>query len=342
MKVGFDISQISHQGGVSTYTANLAEMLADQKGLEMVYFYSSLRKPLNKAFKSRLKNVKTFRLPPTLFEVLFNKVRNIPIEKFIGEIDIFHSSDWVQPPTKAKKVTTYHDLVPLKYPEWSHPKIVKVHKRRLKLVEKEIDMVIAVSEATKKDLLELSDIREDKIKVVYEGVSKNYKKLPEEEVAKFKKKYDLPDKFILSIGGVGQRRNLDRIREACRGYNLIITGENLPWLPDYEMPFLYNSAEALLYVSLYEGFGLPIVEAMACGVPVITSNLSAMEEIGTGAAMLVDPYEADKIKEGVEIVMKDNGMRKDLIKAGFKKSAQFSWKKCVQKTVEIYRGLLGE
>ena len=128
MRIGFDISQIAHPGGVATYTKSLAENLSKIKELEMVYFYSSLRRP----FKGKLKGVKAFRLPPTLFEVLFNRVRNVPIEKFLGPLDIFHSSDWVQPPSKAKKVTTYHDVIPLKFPQWSHPKIVDVHKRRLK------------------------------------------------------------------------------------------------------------------------------------------------------------------------------------------------------------------
>ena len=132
--VGFDLSQTAHVGGVATYTAYLAEQLSKFPDLEMAYFFSSLRKK----YSGELKNVKSFRLPPVLFEVFFNKIRNVNIEKFIGPIDILHSSDWVQPPTRAKKVTTYHDLIPVKFPNWSHPKIVAVHKRRLKIVEDEI------------------------------------------------------------------------------------------------------------------------------------------------------------------------------------------------------------
>ncbi len=129
IKVGFDISQIAHQGGVATYTQNLAEELSQLPDFEMIYFYFSLRKP----YSGVLKNVKTYPLPPVLAEPMFNKLR-VPIEKFVGFVDIFHSSDWIQPKTSGKKVTTYHDVVPLKYPQWSHPKIVAVHKRRLELV----------------------------------------------------------------------------------------------------------------------------------------------------------------------------------------------------------------
>ena len=177
LKVGMDISQLAHRGGVATYVNNLTAQLSKIDDLEMAYFYSSLRK----SYHGPLKNVKKYRLPPTLFEMLFNRWRNVSIEKFLGPLDIFHSSDWIQPPSKAKKVTTYHDVVAIKYPQWSHPKIVAVHKRRLKLVEKEIDMVIAVSESTKKDLLEISSIPKEKITVIYEGVSDNMKPASEKE-----------------------------------------------------------------------------------------------------------------------------------------------------------------
>src|SRR3989344_3999795 len=199
MRVGMDISQIAHGGGVSVYTEQLALKLDQSKKLEMVYFFSSLRK----SYRGKIRNVKAYRLPPTFFEMLFNKWRNVPIEHFLGPIDIFHSSDWIQPPSKAKKITTYHDVVPLKYPQWSHPKIIEVHKRRLKLVEKEIDQVIVVSEATKKDLLEVSHIPEEKITVIYEGPTSNFKPQSKEKIVELRKKYNLPRNFILAIGGIG-------------------------------------------------------------------------------------------------------------------------------------------
>src|SRR3990172_6113774 len=111
IRVGMDISQVAHTGGVRTYTQNLASELSKLPDLEMTYFYSSLRIP----YRGKLKNVKSYRLPPTLFEMLFNRWRNVSIEKFLGPLDVFHSSDWVQPPAKAKKITTYHDVIPLKY-----------------------------------------------------------------------------------------------------------------------------------------------------------------------------------------------------------------------------------
>ncbi|MBI2196517.1 glycosyltransferase family 4 protein [Candidatus Daviesbacteria bacterium] len=334
--VGMDISQIAHKGGVATYTNNLRKKLSEIPDLEMVYFYSSLRKP----FKGRLKNLKSYRLPPTLFEMLFNRWRNVSIERFIGPVDIFHSSDWIQPPSKAKKVTTYHDVVPEKFPQWSHSKIIAVHKRRLKLVEREIDMVIAVSKTTKKDLLEVSDIPEEKITVIYEGPTGDFKPQTKEKIKRFKEKYNLPEKFVLAIGGIGERRNLKRIKEACSDYNLVIAGQSLPWLGIDELELLYGSANVLLYASLYEGFGLPILDSFACGIPVITSNVSAMPEVAGNAALYVDPSSVEDIKEKLDLVMNDKSLRKEIIEKGFKRVKYFSWEKAAKQTVEVYRKLV--
>ncbi len=335
MRVGFDISQIAHQGGVGTYTKNLAEKLS-QTSLEMVYFYSSLRKP----YKGPLKNVKSFKLPPTLFEVLFNRVRNISIERFLGPIDIFHSSDWVQPPSKAKKITTFHDVVPLKYPMWSHPKVISVHKKRLQLVEQEIDLVIAVSKSTKSDLLEISKIPEEKIVVIYEGVSEKYKQRSEKEIEDFRKKYSLPDKFILAISGVGERRNLERVRDATKDFNLVIAGESLPYLSEDELVLLYNAADVLLYPSFYEGFGLPILEAFACGLPVVTSNISSMPEIAGDGALLVNPKNLDEIKDSLKDIFNDKSLRNNLVQKGLKQVSKFTWDKCATETANAYKNIV--
>lgn len=335
IRVGMDISQTAHKGGVAIYTKNLSSELSKIDDLDMVYFYSSLRKP----YRGKLKNIKSYRLPPTIFELFFNKIRNVTIEKFLGPMDIFHSSDWTQPPTKALKVTTVHDLVPIKYPQWSHPKIVAVHKRRIKIVEKEIDMVIAVSQTSKKDLMEVTNIPSEKITVIYEG-RPNFKVRSKKEILQFRKKYNLPEKFILAIGGVGERRNLFRIREAAKDYNLVVSGVDIPWLDEGELNLLYNSSEVLVYTSLYEGFGLPIVDAFSSGLPVITSNISAMPEVGGTAALYADPYNVSDIRKKIKIILEDNELRGGLIKKGFDQANKFSWEKCAKQTAEIYRKLI--
>ncbi len=253
IKVGFDISQIAYGGGVGNYTDQLAHQLAKQEDLKMSYFFSSLRKK----YLGDLPNVKNYHIPTTILEVLFNKFRFPPIEWFMGDVDIYHSSDWTQASSRAKKITTIHDLIPLKFPEWSNPKIVEVHKRRLKIIEKEIDFVIAVSESTKKDLLELSKIPEDKIVVIYEGVSSDFKPQKQENVENFKNKWGLSKEYILAVGGIGERKNLHNIKKAAEGYDLVILGETVKDISREELPLLYCGASVLVYTTLYEGFGLP-------------------------------------------------------------------------------------
>lgn len=336
MKVGFDISQTAFLGGVPRYTRNLATELSKIQSLEMEYFYSSFGKP----YQGNLTNVKSFRIPLSLLELLMNNFHKIPIEWFIGKIDIFHSSDWIQPPTKAKKVTTFHDVIPLKYPKWSHPKIVEVHKKRLKWVEKEIDLVIAVSETTKQDLLEISDLAEEKIVVIPEGVEDSFKPQPLEKITAFKKKYNLPDSFVLAMGGVGERKNLQRIKEACSNhYDLVIPGETIPYIPEAELPTLYSAAAVLLYASLYEGFGLPVVEAMAAGTPFIVSNGEWAKGLMDYPGLLTDPENIEDMRKQLKRAM-DPKIGQSLVKQGLQRAKFFSWEEVAEETARAYKKIL--
>lgn len=176
MKIGIDISQTAYEGsGVGIYVLNLVNFLSalDRKN-EYILFYSSLRiqnsrlKIQNENSKIKIRN---FRIPPVILDLLWNRLHILPIETFIGGVDVFISSDWTQPPVrKAKSVTILYDLIVYKYPNETAEKIVKVQKRRLKWVKKECETVICISEATKKDAMEILGIEEKRLKVVYPGV----------------------------------------------------------------------------------------------------------------------------------------------------------------------------
>lgn len=188
MRIGIDISQLAYEAtGVANFLKQLVEHLIEEdKGNEYVLFYASLRKPLSfpklwsrgkrvtiENFpKSEVKSVtiNEFRLPPTLLDILWNRLHIFPIEKLIGPVDVFISSDWTQPPSKAKKVTILYDLIVYKHPKETANKIVNVHKRRLKWVKKEVDKVICISEATKKDAIKLLGIDEAKLAVITPGI----------------------------------------------------------------------------------------------------------------------------------------------------------------------------
>jgi len=182
MKIGIDISQTAYSGtGVAEYTQKLVENLSkiDNEN-EYILFFSSLRKKFPsaswrtnfpvfaKASAGRQFQIKKFLFPLRFLDFLWNRLHICPIECFIGEVDVFLSSDWVQPPAKkAKLVTVVHDLTPWKFPGTFHPRIVKVHKRRMRWVKKECDLIICDSESTKKDIMEILKIKKGRLKIIY-------------------------------------------------------------------------------------------------------------------------------------------------------------------------------
>ncbi len=177
MKIGIDVSQITYEGtGVSQWITNLVEQLIkiDSKN-EYILFFSSLRNNFQFSIFNFQSNhnvkIKKFRIPPSLLDLLWNKLHILPIEWLIGDVDVFITSDWTEPPTiRAKKATILYDLIVYKYPQETDKKIVDVQKRKLKWVKKESDLIFCISEATKKDAMEILGIEANRLKVIYPGV----------------------------------------------------------------------------------------------------------------------------------------------------------------------------
>lgn len=375
MKIAIDISQIVHEGsGVATYIDQLVRNLLniDNKN-EYLLFGISLRK--YNFFKSYLAELQLthrnltghfFHIPPRMGEFLGNRLHMINIENLIDEVDIFHSSDWIQPPSKAKKVTTIHDLVVYKYPEVSHPYIVETQKRRLRWVKKECDRVLTDSSSTKKELIDELFFIEEKIDVVYPGISQKYKQAESGEIARIKHKYGLYDDYILAVGTIEPRKNVKGILSAFEQFmkhTLISTRKNplelvivgkfgwgdklahakyikvLGFVDEFDLPGLYSGASMFVYPSFYEGFGFPVLEAMACGIPVITSNSGSLREISTEAALNVDPQMPEDIAVKMTQLFVDQDLRNDLIKKGKINAAKFKWEKSAREVLDIYNEL---
>ncbi|MDO8657818.1 MAG: hypothetical protein Q7K55_03700 [Candidatus Levybacteria bacterium] len=178
MKIGIDVSQITYRGtGVANFLSNLILNLSKvDKSNQYILFYSSLRKNLKSQIsnlKSTSQNlkIKTFRFPPSLLDLLWNKLHILPIEWLIGDVDVFITSDWTEPPTlRAKKATILYDLIVYKYPNETDEKIVEVQKRKLKWVKKESKMIFCISEATKNDAIDILGVEEKRLKVIYPGI----------------------------------------------------------------------------------------------------------------------------------------------------------------------------
>lgn len=343
MKIGIDISQIVYEGtGTATYTKNLVEnLLKIDKKNDYVLFGSSLRR------QTQLKQFtrKIWPFPPTFLDFVWNKLHTFPVEKLIGPVDVFQSSDWTQPPTKAKKVAPVLDMVVYKFPQFSHPQIIATQKRRLKWVKKEADRIVTISQASKNDLVEILGIPPQIIKVIYLAPAKEFGPQSKEKVATIREKYNLQKDYVLAVGTREPRKNLDRVVEAFSKLNkpnleLVIAGKAgwgkepkanlLGFVPQEDLPALYAGAYCFVYPSLYEGFGFPVLEAMACGCPVITSKVGSLPEVGGQAALYVDPENVSDIAEKIDSV------DQSLVAKGLTQAKKFSWEKTARETLKVY------
>ncbi|MEK7377033.1 MAG: glycosyltransferase family 1 protein, partial [Candidatus Margulisiibacteriota bacterium] len=276
-----------------------------------------------------------------------------------GGFDVFHSPDHVLPlpRVKCKTVITVHDLSFVKHPElFGAGK--RIYKRFIAPYSvKRADKVIAVSQNTKNDIVKLYKTDPAKITVVYNGAGNEFFKIGDKDVLdQARNKYGLTDNYILFVGTIEPRKNIINLikafKKSAATRGLVIVGkkgwlsdpiireikdhngaDKILWIDNVEtkdLPALYSMASLLVYPSLYEGFGLPILEAMACGVPVITSNISSMPEVAGDAAVLIDPNGIDEIAKAIKDVLGDEHLRQSLISKGYQQAKKFSWEKCAK------------
>ena len=347
MRVGIDISQIVYQTGVSRYTAELVKYLLkiDQQNEYFLYAGSLRQRQYLRDFFNQLKTDKTILklnwLTPKLADLFWNRLNLLPPT----DLDIFHASNWALPRTKAKLVTTIHDLTFLKYPQTHTRYSVAAHTRHLNQARKYGDRIIAVSESTKKDLIDYG-IAAEKITVIYEAAASVFRPIDSRPA---RAKYGLTKPYFLSVGTLEPRKNLKRLIQAfsaLRTAQLAIAGpigwgESLPttskvkflgFVPDEDLAGLYSGAKAFVYPSLYEGFGLPVLEALSCDCPVITSNVSSLPEIGGEAAIYINPLKVSEITQAMTAIQKLNLTQKSLAQA-----KKFSWEKTAKETLKVYR-----
>ena len=266
------------------------------------------------------------------------------------------------------RVVTIHDLFPLTSTEYSTPSFQRRFTKVLRDAVARADRIIAVSEATRRELLRHTDAREKRIRVIHHGVDPISPATPEEQQA-FRKRVlgvEGNEKFFLNVGAIQVRKNVANIVLALKrlpGYRLVLAGgdgygaEAIHSLIEREglsgrvvrlghasvetLRLLYSTATALVFPSLEEGFGMPILEAMSCGLPVITSNCSAMPEVGGDAAMYVDPRNVSEISETMRRVAEDESVATDLRRRGHERASLFTWAKCAEQTWEVYQEALG-
>jgi glycosyltransferase involved in cell wall biosynthesis len=297
----------------------------------------------------------------------------IPLDLRREGIDLFHAPHYVLPPlTPCKSVVTIHDCIHLRFPQYLPNKAAYAYARAsLWAATHRSSRVLTVSEASKRDILKYFRIPPSKIDVTYNAIDERFGEAPDaEEIGRVRERYQLHDPFVLYAGNIKPHKNIERLIEAFhllrRGgmeqVKLLIIGDEISkyatlrravhihklhkhvrffgFVQDRTLAALYRLASVFVFPSLYEGFGLPPLEAMASGAPVITSNVSSLPEVVGDAALLVDPYSPEAISDAMRRVLTDPGLREQLRQKGLARAGEFSWERSVRRVREIYAEVL--
>jgi len=365
-----------HYSGVSEYTFHLVnEFLRLDQNNDYRLYYNSGRDLAYRLPNFAAQNVKVIgtRYPNKIFNYVLQKLFHYPqIDKVIGGVDVFWSPhiNFLSLSKSAQKFLTIHDLSFLRYPEFFNQR--KNFWHQLINVQKLVanfDHLIAVSGNTKQDIIELLGIAPEKINVIYSGIDSAYRPVDDlEELEAVKLRYGLPEKFILYLGNVEPRKNLiglirayndlRRRNPAFSGVKLVIAGATgwkikdifkelyasdyqadikfLGYIDKADKPALYSLCSVFAYPSFYEGFGFPPLEAMACGAPVVTSNVSSLPEIVGSATLIVDPYNTNAITTALEQVLTDDALAERLRRDGLEQVKRFNWANTAQRYLELF------
>jgi glycosyltransferase involved in cell wall biosynthesis len=360
-------AQILHhhrRSGVMTYTEGLVNGLyQNDRHNQYTLTYYSLKCTVTEVPGPQGDNFKKVILPVPDRELVFRRsiLDHLVIPGFLkkNKIDIFHRpSGYTMPDIKnIFKVLTVHDLRTLTIGDSSWTQNIDHYHKTLN----KLDSCVVVSECTKRDMLEHFHVDEKKITVIYLGADERFKPASHEQMENIRNKYQLNEKFLFSVGSV-PRKNIDKIIQGFAGSNakedhLLVLGSNqdiekyknladslgvgsririLTELTDEDIVALYSSCHCFVFPSLYEGFGLPILEAFQCGAPVITSNISSCPEVAGDAAILVNPNQSSEITEAIDQVCSNNNLRQTLIEKGFERSKLFNWNKYATEIQRVY------
>jgi glycosyltransferase involved in cell wall biosynthesis len=364
VRIGIDARKL-HDFGIGTYIRNLLRQLAR---LDRDTEFVVLARPADCAALGSLGD--NFRaVPETAANYSVAEQIRIPIALRREGVTLFHAPHYVLPPlVMCRSVVTIHDCIHLMFPQYLPSRLALTYARTsITLASRRATRVLTVSESSKRDILRFVDVAADKIDVIYNAYDERFGVEPrEEDVIRVRERYQLHDEFVLYAGNVKPHKNLERLIEAfdlvrkggLEHLKLVLIGDEiskyaalrravhkhqlhkyvrfLGYLPEETLAVMYRLAGVFVFPSLYEGFGLPPLEAMASGTPVVTSNVSSLPEVAGGAAVLVDPYHPEAIADGIARVLCDETLRRDLRAKGLARARQFSWETSVRRVREIY------
>ncbi|MEM7331578.1 MAG: glycosyltransferase family 1 protein [Chloroflexota bacterium] len=374
MRIGVDLtSAVTQGGGIGRYTRELIHAVT-QLDLENEYRFFSAKQPLKLPVPNSIPQGNRIRYRQSPLEdkwhyrIWYRLRIPIPVQLLTGQIDLFHSPDFVLPPVLPKVPTllTVHDLSFLHYPNTFPDSLVAYLNQVVPWSIKRATHILADSEATKRDLESLWQISPEKITVLLSGVTSSFSIVDEPtQIERVKAKYGLGNApYLLSVGTIQPRKNFQFLIRAFKPiadrfpHNLIFSGgkgwmydemlaevekQNLRervrfigFVDDVDLPALYSGASLFVFPSLYEGFGLPLLEAMACGVPVLSSDASSLPEVGQNTAVYCSPHDLNGWTENMNDLLGDQDRLQHLSQKGKAHVAQFTWQKTAVQLLNIY------
>ncbi len=363
--------------GIGRYSRELVRSFhALGSGDELVLFYAANDLPPTGWGLAHLRqlleaapNIRAVALPFTerTLTILWQRVRlPLAVERWTGPVDIVHAPDFVLPPVRhARTLATVHDLTFRVHPETAFPKLRRYLNSAVPRTLRRADGLIAVSESTSRDLQRLMSVPPTKITVIEHGIGPEFQRVTAAAtLERVRQRYGLDAPFFLHVGTIEPRKNLARLMTAFsqlaadRPFELLLAGKS-GWLAEpllaqaratpgvrllgpvdeADLPALYTLAYAVVYPSLYEGFGFPAVEALACGTAVITSNTSSLPEVVGNAALLVNPHATDELRTALQRLADEPGLTTLAQRTGPQQTARFRWERAAQSLLKVYHGL---
>lgn len=363
------IPLLSPLTGIGRYTYEIAKNLKDVDRInEYTYYYGYYSRNL---FYTKSEKGPSFKIKglikkiPGLMPLARSFKDLIPIIT-TRRFDIYFEPNFIPLRIRANRViVAVHDFSFALYPEWHPGERIHYFKKNFWKKIKSADTIIVYSNFIKKSAVDLFNIPEERIRTIYHGFDrKTFRVYSRDELSPVKEKYRLPENFILYAGSIEPRKNLVNLILAYLSldgnirskYKLVLAGFSgwknkeimdlirgeepdvtyLGYIPDEDLARIYNLSSVFVFPSFYEGFGLPPLEAMACGCPVITSNTSSLPEVCGDAAYYIDPWSRESIAEAIHRIITDENLRKHLIERGTERSRLFSWEKSARELLDIF------
>lgn len=377
MKICIDIRSLTMpKTGVGYYTNNLINSILylDQENEYNLFYYNFFNRKYEFDIDGNRVSSKEIKfIPQRVFNFVWRYIDFPKLDTIVGKMDLFHFPNFTMMPVKKGKVViTVHDLSFMRYPHFTEPKNLKLLKRLFVKSIHRADLIFADSEFTKRDIIDVYHIDENKIQTVYLGVDNKFNaNITLSEIEKVKEKYFLPDKYIFYVGTLEPRKNIPALlnaykllKERNKGlpYKLVIVGmkgwlynkifqdiqklqlENdiifTGYVEDNDLHLIYSGGSLLVYPSFYEGFGFPVIEAMACGIPVVCSDKTSLPEVAGDASIFCSTDDYEEISIKIEQVLSDKQLKKEMVNKGFQQARKFTWEKTAKTVLSSYKELV--